>query len=236
MSGSGSGPVTCPRCGTANSADDQFCGNCGTDLTAAALASAPPHPTPAAAPPTTPAAPQVGTAQPLVRCGTCGTANPATRSFCQKCGSKLAGAAPVSSVRPDAIAAAPAAPATPAAPPAAAAPARTTARRADPVDEGGGISSWLFIAAAGIVVGAIVVVIAVMSGSGQPPPPAGASAAPAASEQPSPSDLPSEAPSPAPSEEAGLVVTPVDTFATSLGTRRLSVVSASYSLDRAGQR
>jgi hypothetical protein len=199
MSGpASSGRVTCPRCGTDNSADDQFCGNCGADLTTAAVAA---PADPAAAPETA-----------LVRCPSCGTANPASRSFCQKCGSKLAGAAPVGAPRPLPDAAQ-MAPTTPPAPTVAAPP--TAARRADPVDEGGGgFSSWLVLAGAGIIAGAIIVVVVVMLGSGQPPPPTGASPVPSASVTPSEAPVPSGSVAPSVSRGTTNPLTFVDRVAT----------------------
>jgi DNA-directed RNA polymerase subunit RPC12/RpoP len=173
---SGSGPVACARCGTVNTADDQFCGSCGAELATPPPAGGEPRPEAS-----------------LVRCPSCGTANQSGRSFCQRCGSKLADATPVAARAPGTAVA----PVSAMPPPASGArPAVPGARRADPVDRPGGMSSWLLLAGAGILVGALVVIVALMAGSGQPPPPAGASAAPSTGEprSPEPSLRPSGGP------------------------------------------
>jgi len=194
--------VVCRQCGTTNTAGDQFCGNCGTFLEwssepveAAAPAAAvpdsdaslanllvrgPPPPTPAAAA-AVPSPRSAPSASPgLVRCPTCGTANEAGKTFCLRCGNKLAGATAATRL-PLPPRSEPGAPGTAATPTSAVPRPTTTARRREPADEGRGISGWVVVAGAGIAVGAIAVVVALMLGSGQPPPPAAASSAPSAS-------------------------------------------------------
>ena len=199
--------VVCRQCGTTNAAGDQFCGNCGTFLewsSEPVEGSAPAAAVPdgdsslanllerrpadatatggaAAGVPSPPSAPSASSASPgLVRCPTCGTANEAGKTFCLRCGNKLAGATAATRLplppRSD-----PGAPGTSATPTSAVPRPSTTARRREPADEGRGISGWVVVAGAGIAVGAIAVVVALMLGSGQPPPPAAASSAPSAS-------------------------------------------------------
>jgi len=189
--------VVCRQCGTTNTAGDQFCGNCGTFLewssepvegvapgasrsAAGAAESSAAGPgasvaSPAAQSPTPPSAPSG-----LIRCPTCGTANEAGKTFCLRCGNKLAGATAATRLplppRPE-----PGAPGTTATPISAVPRPATTARRREPADEGRGISGWVIVAGAGIAVGAIAVVVALLLGPGQPPPPAAASNAPSAS-------------------------------------------------------
>ena len=197
--------VVCRQCGTTNTAGDQFCGNCGTFLEwlsepvegAAPAAAVPdsdtslanlPQPRPAdetaagAAVAGVSPAPAAPSASPgLVRCPTCGTANEAGKTFCLRCGNKLAGATAATRL-PLPPRSGPGAPAGGGAAPTSAVPRpTTTARRREPADEGRGISGWVVVAGAGIAVGAIAVVVALMVGSGQPPPPAAASSAPSAS-------------------------------------------------------
>jgi len=196
--------VVCRQCGTTNTAGDQFCGNCGTFLEwssepvegAAPAATAPDsdtslanllerRPADATAPGSAVAgvspAPAAPSASPgLVRCPTCGTANEAGKTFCLKCGNKLAGATAATRL-PLPPRSEPGAPGTAATPTSAVPRSSTTARRREPADEGRGISGWVVVAGAGIAVGAIAVVVALMLGSGQPPPPAAASSAPSAS-------------------------------------------------------
>jgi Double zinc ribbon len=65
-----SGPaatVTCPKCGTAATATDEFCSKCGASLKVLS--------------PSTPATGMV--------CANCGTENPTGYAFCKRCGSKL---------------------------------------------------------------------------------------------------------------------------------------------------
>ncbi len=195
--------VICRQCGTANAAADQFCGNCGAflewtaepaaagELAAAAgpavdaepegsegATQAAPTTVPAAAPAPTPAmagSPSAG----LVRCPTCGTANVAGKTFCLRCGNKLAGATAATRLalpsRAELIA-------NPAATTPAAATGRVTSgapRRAERGSRGG--RGWLLFAGVGVAVGAIAVVVALSLGSGKAPPPAAASSAPSAS-------------------------------------------------------
>ena len=193
--------VVCRQCGTTNTAGDQFCGNCGTFLE---WSSEPAEgPAPAAAAPDSdpslanlleprpadatavvagvspaPAAPRPSPG--LVRCPTCGTANEAGKTFCLRCGNKLAGATAATRL-PLPPRAEPGAAGAGATPTSAVPRPSTTARRREPADEGRGISGWVVVAGAGIAVGAIAVVVALMLGSGQPPPPAAASSAPSAS-------------------------------------------------------
>lgn len=199
------GTVVCRQCGTMNTAGDQFCGNCGTFLEwssepaegPAPAVAAPdsdtslanllePRPADATAadataavagvsPPAAPSAPPG-----LVRCPTCGTANEGGKTFCLRCGNKLAGATAATRL-PLPPRAEPGATGVGAAPTSAVPRPSTTARRREPADEGRGISGWVVVAGAGIAVGAIAVVVALMLGSGQPPPPAAASSAPSAS-------------------------------------------------------
>jgi hypothetical protein len=192
MTGPSTDRVICYQCGTSNAAGDQFCGNCGVFLewspgpaasTSRAVAPG------AAAPdsdaslagsleqPTTqaPVAAPRGSPQ-LVRCPTCGTANEAGKTFCLKCGNKLAGATVATRL--------PLPPRSePAASPAvgsSAASKRDAVRRRESAKEGGG-SGWLLVGGAGIAVGAVIVAIVLLLGSGKPPPPAAASSAPSAS-------------------------------------------------------
>jgi uncharacterized OB-fold protein len=55
--------VRCPACGTANAADDAYCGTCGSPLT-------------------------YGTVPP-VPCWSCGAANLPGRAYCRSCGQSL---------------------------------------------------------------------------------------------------------------------------------------------------
>jgi len=120
------GTVLCRRCGSPNAEGDQFCGTCGAFLewegesleadgtdpavgadsaeaTEAAAIAGPPaaDATEAAA---IPAPSGSGdTAAPGVPCASCGRANPPGRTFCQACGTRLAGgtaASPASAVAP----------------------------------------------------------------------------------------------------------------------------------------
>jgi hypothetical protein len=189
--------VVCRQCGTTNTAGDQFCGNCGTFLewssepaeSPAPAAMAPDadpslasllerRPADATATDATAAAPRPSPG--LVRCPTCGTANEAGKTFCLRCGNKLAGATAATRL-PLPPRSEPGAPGTGATLTSAVPRPTTTARRREPADEGRGISGWVVVAGAGIAVGAIAVVVALMLGSGQPPPPAAASSAPSAS-------------------------------------------------------
>jgi double zinc ribbon protein len=196
--------VVCRQCGTTNTAGDQFCGNCGTFLEwssepadgpapaatapdsdpslASLLEQRPADPSAGGAavagvspPPAAPSAPPG-----LVRCPTCGTANEAGKTFCLRCGNKLAGAAAATRL-PLPPRSEPGVSGTVATPTSAVPRPTTTARRREPADKGPGISGWVVVAGAGIAVGAIAVVVALMLGSGQPPPPAAASSAPSAS-------------------------------------------------------
>jgi hypothetical protein len=203
--------VICRQCGTSNAAGDQFCGNCGTFLewsaepvadvgTVGVSAPTPdeslasllerPAGAPAGGNPATgaaasaPAPAQAPSAPaPLVRCPTCGTANEAGKTFCLKCGNKLAGAT-VATRLPLPPRPAPSTAATgtsPATGPTAVPGREPVARRREPVKEGRGGSSWLLVGGAGIAVGAVVVAAVLLLGSGKPPPPAAASSAPSAS-------------------------------------------------------
>jgi ribosomal protein L32 len=122
----------------------------------------------------------------LVRCPTCGTANVAGKTFCLKCGNKLAGATAATRLplppREDRAAGAGAAPSAGAPVVGGASPSREAVnRRREPAREGGGISGWIVVVGAGIAVGVIIVVLVLVLGSGKAPPPAAASAAPSAS-------------------------------------------------------
>jgi len=209
MTGPSDRVIVCYQCGASNTADDQFCGNCGVFLEWAAEPAAAVTPTAgtpdadlATAGGTEVAAPAAGDAAAptpaptpagLVRCPTCGTANIAGRTFCQRCGNKLAGATAATRL-----------PLPPRAEPSTrvravdapvSAPERV--RRRQPEKEGRGLSGWLVLGGAGIAVGAIVVAAALLLGSGKPPPPAAASSAPSAgvsaSHRPSASAAPSKA-------------------------------------------
>ncbi len=101
-----------------------------------------------------PASPAMG--DDLVRCPACGIANPATRTFCQSCGTTLAAASRVVEPSADEIAAALAATPVPTAgvPPAGARPAT----RQQPASRG--IPGWIFaIGLLGILVGVGIVLI-----------------------------------------------------------------------------
>lgn len=199
MTGPSSPTVICRQCGTVNNAEDQFCGNCGAFLewtaepaeavdVASAAAPAAPSPVEAAAPGSatpTSAAPAAGAAE-LVRCPSCGTANVAGRTFCQRCGNKLAGAtAAVRMPLPPRTAPGPTAGPTPG--PAVAtgrqpvAGRTAAARRREAADTGGGLPGWLMVVVAGIVVGAIAVGLVLVLGAGSGRPPTAASSAPSAS-------------------------------------------------------
>ncbi len=196
MTGPSADRVICYRCGTSNAAGDQFCGNCGVflewspgaaagapdaealtpdaDASLAGLLEQPATQAPVAAPRGSPQ---------LVRCPTCGTANEAGKTFCLKCGNKLAGATVATRLplppRSEPAAGGPGSGATPAVG-TSAAPRRDAVRRRESAKEGGG-SSWLLLGGAGIAIGAVVVAIVLLLGSGKPPPPAAASSAPSAS-------------------------------------------------------
>jgi hypothetical protein len=206
MTGPSDRVVVCYQCGATNTADDQFCGNCGVFLEWAAEPAAAGTPdadlatagaTEVAAPAASDAAPQAPAPAPtpagLVRCPTCGTANVAGRTFCQRCGNKLAGATaatrlplPPRAELSTRVRAADAPVSTP-----------ERVRRRQPEKEGRGLSGWLVLGGAGIAVGAIVVVAALLLGSGKRPPAAAASSAPSASvsasHRPSASAAPSKA-------------------------------------------
>jgi hypothetical protein len=198
MTGPSAPTVICRQCGTVNNAEDQFCGNCGAFLewtaepadAAATPVSAAPAGSDAAATaapgPTAPTSAAAASAtDELVRCPSCGTANVAGRTFCQRCGNKLAGA--TAAVRlplpPRSEAGAAAAASGP-----AVAPVRqpvagrtSTARRREAADTRGGLPGWLMVVVAGIVVGAIVVALVLVLGAGGAKPPTAASSAPSAS-------------------------------------------------------
>ena len=166
------GTVICGRCGVANPAGDQFCGSCGAFLewegnptdagTETALPAAPPTdrpvpppadapPAPAPAPPAAPSAPAEvqPTASEDVVCTSCGTANPVSRTFCQRCGAVMGGGSPRGAGDPLAIAGSrPSAPA-----------------------ESGGLPFWLpLVAGIGLLAGIAVVVIAVVLRPAELPP------------------------------------------------------------------
>ena len=85
--------VRCPACGASSSADDQFCGVCGSALPQAAAPAntEPDRPVPivgrgASQPVQAPPEPMAG---PTRACGVCGAQNEAARTFCRVCGSTL---------------------------------------------------------------------------------------------------------------------------------------------------
>lgn len=180
--------VICRRCGFGNVPGDRFCGSCGAFLEWEGEAETAPGPapepvpspvleaTPAVAEPV-PAAPagasapapaspgpvapaaQDGAPGDLVRCPVCGTANLPTRTFCQSCGGKLAGAARVAEMPADRIAAAVAAVPAPR-PRAAAVSGPASARPVAKADapRSGGIPGWLIaMILLGVIVGVAVV-------------------------------------------------------------------------------
>lgn len=126
---------------------------------AAPASPSPAAPVTSASFPAAPGAPGSGpdAGDDLVRCPACGIANPATRTFCQSCGTTLAAAARVAEPTRDEIAAALAStPVQTAAVP----PGGVTAGTADRPPTRGGIPRWIFaVAAAGLLVGVAVVVI-----------------------------------------------------------------------------
>ncbi len=188
--------IICRRCGTANTAGDQFCGSCGAFLewegqpaepgpagdsgaepgpagslppTAATNATNatpvpsgmpeivpsdpiwPPEPGASASP--SPQATSSAAADAdagLIRCPSCGIANPATRTFCQSCGTTLAQAARV--VEPDAAAIAAAVARQASVPRVATTPVPPAAPRAGRSSRG--FPRWIFvIGGLGILVG-----------------------------------------------------------------------------------
>jgi len=167
------GTVLCRRCGSPNAEGDQFCGTCGaflewegesveaerTDATGARAADAPestaasaPMATTTPATPAVPASPGVDPSEPGVTCASCGRTNPAGRTFCQACGTRLAGGTAASTGPP---AAAPQ-PARPSAVPAGTRPA---------VRPGGsgGLPGWLpVVVVLGLVVGVGAVAASVL--------------------------------------------------------------------------
>jgi hypothetical protein len=189
MTGPSADRVICYQCGTSNAAGDQFCGNCGvflewspgpaastpgavapdSDASLAGLLEQPTTQAPIAAPRGSPQ---------LVRCPTCGTANEAGKTFCLKCGNKLAGAT-VATRLPLPPRSEPVVGESPAVD-SSAATRRDAARRRESAKESGG-SGWLLLGGAGLAAGAVVVAIVLLLGSGKPPPPAAASSAPSAS-------------------------------------------------------
>ena len=184
------GTVICGRCGVANPAGDQFCGSCGAFLewegnpteagTEASLPEAPPIDRPAP-PPSAPAPLPAGPSAPVevqptatdVACTACGTANPPSRTFCQRCGAVMGGS-PRGAGDPSAIAGTrPSAPA-----------------------ESGGLPFWLpLVAGIGLLAGIAVVVVAVVLRPAELPP--------AATANPSVTFTPTLPPSPVASLGAG---------------------------------
>ncbi len=177
------GNLICSKCGFSNVPGDQFCGSCGaflewegvaaTDPAAdpAASASGPQADVPVVGPPPgagsterpfTPAPipvpePAAAVAAPpgagLVRCPACGIANPAGRTFCQSCGTKLPDAAAASAATPEQIAAAVAAPNRPVT-------GATRTAGADPEESSGGsgVLKWLVaVAIVGVLAGVGIV-------------------------------------------------------------------------------
>ncbi len=158
--------VVCARCGYPNAPGDQFCGSCGAFLewgAAPAEATAAPGAPPVGAsampavPPAAPA-PVPSAREALVRCPSCGIANPDSRTFCQACGAKLSVGAVVSARTRDEVAAAVAA-----VPGASPPPARRGAQGPGPATGGavpGGrrLPGWI---AAVVVLGVLVGVGAV---------------------------------------------------------------------------
>jgi double zinc ribbon protein len=234
------GRVLCRSCGASNDPADQFCGSCGAFLewTAEPAEVAPPRPSsdvpatdpgaaaggaaPAPAPATEPADPA------LVRCPSCGTANVASRTFCQRCGGKLAGAA---AVTPRAAGVPPPPVVRVSEPAPAAVPApHPTARRPTPREaDRGGLSSWIVIAIAGLLVGAVLVGGAIALRSNATPPPAAASAAPSASASaPAPSR-----PRPSPSATSSAATAGLDSSSVRLGTASTAGLASSRMLGRA---
>lgn len=95
----------------------------------------------------------------LVRCPACGIANPATRTFCQSCGTTLEAASPVAESSPEMIAAAIAST------PATTTPIPTTGARPARHDRpaGRGIPRWVVVVAlAGVLVGVGIVIVGPM--------------------------------------------------------------------------
>jgi ribosomal protein S27AE len=134
-------------------------------------------PAAAPAPATRPAVPVDPAPEDLVRCPNCGIANPASRTFCQSCGTTLGAANRYQEPSADAVAAAVSAvPVTKAAPDPE--PAPPPAVRARPARRG--IPGWVLgIAALGLVVGIAIVALSTLlrgsnpdsgaaSGSGTP--------------------------------------------------------------------
>jgi hypothetical protein len=188
--------VICRQCGTSNPAGDQFCGNCGAFLewTAEPIDGAASTGTPAtdvgageltsarSSEPASAAASALASPE-LVRCPTCGTANVAGKTFCLRCGNKLAGATAATRLplpRPE-----PATPGASGGPTSAVPVPSTTPRRRQSAGQDRGGSNWALIGGAGIAIGAIVVAAVLLLGSGRTPPPAAASSAPSASAGPS---------------------------------------------------
>jgi len=114
------GNLICSKCGYSNVPGDQFGGSCGTFLEWGAVPGEPaagplvvPAPLPAPGPGPVPGPPSLPTGSPatpgtttgaLIRCPSCGIANPPDRTFCQSCGSKLSDAGRVTAATPEQIA------------------------------------------------------------------------------------------------------------------------------------
>jgi uncharacterized OB-fold protein len=149
----------------------------------------------------------------LVRCPSCGIANPASRTFCQTCGAKLSPNATVSSRSRAEIAAAVAA--VPGAPPVSAAPATQAAGAAAPgqARRSRGLPRWIAVVVVlGVLAGVAAVAASQLLKGGEPASAASAaptaSGAPAASSSggsvvPSPSGAEGASPTPAPTSVAG---------------------------------
>jgi len=154
--------IICAKCGTPNAPDDQFCGSCGAflewqeaDADVGPASVTPPRPTddgtplprePPPAPPlqaiasVPPDRPEPGS----VTCVVCGTVNPAGRTFCQRCGSRLATS--------------PADPATE--------PLRPTAASPEREAGGGGLPGWLpIVVGLGLIIGLVAVAASFVLGS-----------------------------------------------------------------------
>jgi hypothetical protein len=182
-------PIICRRCGFANVPGDQFCGSCGSFLEWEGLPAAgepaagepaggpgvdalsrqqvaQPAPPPTAQPGTPTAAPAAAVAAGLVRCPACGIANPATRTFCQSCGTTLAQASRVAEPSAAAIAAAVARPAS--VPRAATAPVAGAALRAAAAPSRGFPTWILVIGGLGILVGIAAVAASMLLGGKAP--------------------------------------------------------------------
>lgn len=149
------GQLICRKCGWINVAGDRFCGSCSAFLEWDGEPGGAAAPVPPVAAPVSPVVAQPVVDAPPVRCTACSIANPATRTFCQSCGARLASAAPIPSRSVEEIAAAVAASHAPAG--VVSAPTATVRGKGTPVRSSHGYGGWLMLAVLGIALGVAVV-------------------------------------------------------------------------------